>query len=108
MPSAFSLSAGGCTGPPGLQREERQADVQDTCILHNFLREKEPRARSSGPGTYSHVAPEERGPAAGLADVRDVGATHNHTRRAAEIRDRYVAYFSGDGSVPWQLGSIRG
>ncbi|KAF0297113.1 TATA-binding protein-associated factor 172 [Amphibalanus amphitrite] len=76
-----------------------------TCVLHNVLREKE--LSRGGPGGYSCVAPEERGEVGGLREVTDVGATHNHPQQAAGVRNSLVRYFSGAGSVPWQLDSIR-
>ena len=94
-------------GPIGSSVKTTKLVVQATCVLHNFLREKDIQASGGGPGAYSRIAPEERCEVTGLTDVRDAANTHNHTRRAAQIRDKYVEYFSGAGSVPWQLDSIR-
>ena len=94
-------------GPIGCGVETTKLIVQATCVLHNFLRDKDITAGRGGPGSSSSLAQEERGEVAGLADMTDIGATNNHTRQAAEIREEYVRYFSGAGSVPWQLESIR-
>ncbi|XP_043209460.1 putative nuclease HARBI1 [Amphibalanus amphitrite] len=92
-------------GPIGCSVATTKLIVQATCVLHNVLREKE--LSRGGPGGYSCVAPEERGEVGGLREVTDVGATHNHPQQAAGVRNSLVRYFSGAGSVPWQLDSIR-
>ena len=95
-------------GPIGCDVENTKLIVLATCVLHNLLREKDVQARRGGPGAYGYLAPEERGDVTGLRDVGGAGATHNHPRQAAQIREQYVRYFSGAGSVAWQLDSIRG
>ncbi|XP_043212254.1 putative nuclease HARBI1 [Amphibalanus amphitrite] len=79
--------------------------VQATCVLHNVLRQNE--LARGGLGAHCTVAPAERGEAAGLRDVTDAGVIHNHSQQAARVRETFVRYFSGAGSVPWQMDSIR-
>ena len=81
--------------------------VQATCVMHNLLREKDIDAGRGGSAAYGYLTPEECGDVTGLRDVSDAGASHSPPRQAAQIRDRYTEYFSGFGSVAWQLGSIR-
>ena len=92
-------------GPIGCSVATTKLIVQATCVLHNVLREKE--IARGGPGAYSNVRLEERGEVAGLRQVTDVGATHNHPQRAARLRERFVEYFSGAGNVHWQMDKIR-
>lgn len=93
-------------GPIGSSVNTTKLIVQATCVLHNFLCEKDIAARR-GPGSYSSLTPEDRGEVGGLVDITDLGGTHNYPRQAGRIRDEYVQYFSGPGAVPWQLASIR-
>ncbi|XP_043217703.1 protein ANTAGONIST OF LIKE HETEROCHROMATIN PROTEIN 1-like [Amphibalanus amphitrite] len=94
-------------GPIGCDVEAVKLIVLATCVLHNFLREKDIETRRGGPAAYGYVTPEERRDIPGLRDLRDAGASHNHPQQAAQVREKYVEYFSGVGSVPWQLNSIR-
>ena len=41
----------------------------------------------------------------GLAPVRNI-ASNNYSTSAAHLLDQYADYFSGAGSVPWQLKAI--
>lgn len=41
----------------------------------------------------------------GLAPVRHI-ASNNYSKSAANLRDQYADYFSGAGSVSWQLKAI--
>jgi hypothetical protein len=41
----------------------------------------------------------------GLAPVRNI-ASNNYSTSAAHLRDQYADYFSGAGSVPWQLKAV--
>ena len=91
-------------GAIGCNVESTKAIVQATCVLHNYLRNKDIIMQRTQPGCYSNVAPEERGEVAGLSDIRSLGETRNFTREAAGVRDAFVRYFNGVGSVPWQEG----
>jgi hypothetical protein len=33
-------------------------------------------------------------------------ASNNYSTSAAQLRDQYADYFSGAGSVPWQLKAV--
>ena len=44
---------------------------------------------------------EERGEVAGLADITNPGAARHPTRQATMVRDAFLEYFNGVGSVPW-------
>lgn len=81
-----------------------KAIVQATCVLHNFLRNKDIARQDSPPGCYSCVAPDERGEVAGIQELRNGGESRNFTREAARVRDSFTQYFAGVGSVPWQEG----
>ena len=43
---------------------------------------------------------------AGLADITSPGAARHSTRQATQVRDAFVTYFNGVGSVPWQQSRV--
>ncbi|KAL7385137.1 hypothetical protein ABVT39_016381 [Epinephelus coioides] len=67
--------------------------VKATCVLHNFLRKTTPTPamRGSIPGGDVEPLP-------GLGRV----AANNSAREAIRVRETFTAYFSAEGTVPWQ------
>lgn len=81
--------------------------VKATCVLHNFLR------------SYSSSSCEEEIPSFPSGSSHDdVDMLSNQltslnkekcraSKRAFQIRDKFSNYFNGEGSVPWQMESIK-
>ena len=95
-------------GPHWVKREEYHAGCPGYVCAPRLPERGDPGER----GRTRHLQPnrpsaEGRCKVTGLADVRDAATTHNHARREAQIRDKYVGYFSGAGGVPGQLDSLR-
>ncbi|KAL7387696.1 hypothetical protein ABVT39_027602 [Epinephelus coioides] len=67
--------------------------VKATCVFHNFLRKMTltPAMRGSIPGGDVKPLP-------GLGRV----AANNSAREAIRVRETFTAYFSTEGTVPWQ------
>ena len=80
--------------------------VLATCVLHNYLRQKDMERQPAQPGSYSFLGNEERGEVAGLADICNPGPARNHTREAVRVRDSFVTFFNGVGSVWWQQSRV--
>ena len=91
-------------GPIGCSVSTTKSMVQAICVLHNFLRGKDMARRETRPGCYSILRAEERGEVAGLADITNPGAARRPTRQATMAR--FVDYFNGVGSVPWQQARV--
>ena len=70
------------------------------------LRGKDVARQETRPGCYSTPGAEERGELAGLANITNPGAARNTTRQATQVRDDFVTYFNGVGSVPWQQSRV--
>ena len=73
--------------------------VLAACALHNKLQNKDIEHQ---PGSFSLLGAEEGGEMAGLTDIRDPGPTRNHTRHVTHMRDGFVTFFNGVGSVSGQ------
>jgi len=86
--------------------------IRSACYLHNWLRMTSSNYISMGcvdyedldTGTFheGHWRAERN---LGLSPVRNI-ASNNYSTSAAQLRDQYADYFSGAGSVPWQLKAI--
>ena len=86
--------------------------IRSDCYLHNWLRKTSSNYISMGcvdnedldTGTF-HEGQWRTERNLGLAPVRNI-ASNNYSTSAAHLRDQYADYFSGAGSVPWQLKAI--
>ncbi|KAF0301140.1 Inositol 1,4,5-trisphosphate receptor [Amphibalanus amphitrite] len=58
------------------------------------------------PGSYSVPGADERGEVAGLVNITNPGTARNPTRQAVQVRNAFVDYFNGVGSVPWQQARV--
>lgn len=98
--------------PISLSPEKVDKIILTCCALHNWLRKTsiayitstliDTKVSETGeiiPGTWRELQAE------GLRNVGNIGS-HNHTRDAAQIRDRYAQYFVGAGRIPWQNDRI--
>ncbi|KAM6926036.1 uncharacterized protein PEZ65_009648 [Lycodopsis pacificus] len=65
--------------------------VKATCVLHNFLRKTTPTTAVTIP--VGEVEP--------LPDLGRIAA-NNSAREAIRVREAFTAYFSAEGTVPWQ------
>ena len=74
-------------------------------ILHNFRRSQDAkRVGMTTDNTSDAVAP-----ASGALEVpalvrKPCSSSHNHSREAENVRDKFCQYFSSEGAVPWQVG----
>ena len=86
--------------------------IRSAYYLHNWLRMTSSNYISMGcvdyedldTGTF-HEGQWRAERNVGLAPVRNI-ASNNYSTSAANLRDQYADYFSGAGSVPWQLKAI--
>ena len=92
--------------PIGCSVEAVRLMVQATCVLHNYLRSKDMARRETRPGSYSRPRAEERGEVAGLVNIDNPGAARHPTAQAVQVRDAFVHYFNGVGSVTWQQARV--
>ena len=86
--------------------------IRRACYLHSWLRMTSSNYVSMGcvyyedldTGTFheGHWRAERN---FGLDPVRNI-ASNNYSTHAAHFPDQYTDYFSGEGSVPWQLKAI--
>ena len=85
--------------------------IRSACYLHNWLRTSSNYIRmvcvdyeGLDTGTFheGHWRAERN---LCLDPVRNI-ASNNYSTSAAHLRDQYADYFSGAGSVPWQLKAI--
>jgi hypothetical protein len=86
--------------------------IRSACYLHNWLRMTSSDYISMGCGDYEdidtrtfHEGHWRAQRDLGLAPVRNI-ASSNYSASAAHLRYQYADYFSGAGSVPWQLKAI--
>lgn len=91
--------------PINLRVDKIQLVVAASCILHNLLHRKDSQQRTLGPaGPEDPNHPEE---VVQLSSVAAPISQLNGTARAKEVRNKYLAYFNGEGAVSWQGSSIR-
>ncbi|XP_063802127.1 uncharacterized protein LOC134969857 [Pseudophryne corroboree] len=75
------------------------------CALHNFLRQKNTQQRpttTAVPDATEHTEDIDRWTPVAAARVTQAGLV-----RAKQVREDYLAYFNGAGTVPWQEDSIK-
>jgi hypothetical protein len=98
--------------PIGLKVSTTDLVIRSDRYLHNWLRTTTSNYISMGCVDYEHLESEtfhegqwrtERN--FGLSPVRNI-ASNNYSTSAAVVRDQYADYFSGAGSVSWQLNAI--
>ncbi len=76
-----------------VQPDVVESCVKATCVLHNFMRR-------------SAEAPAVRGAVQGAEDSLqslDLVVANNSGREAIRVRDSFMANFSAEGAVPWQM-----
>lgn len=96
--------------PIPVSLNKTDAIIRTACALHNWLKTTSATYITAGmvdveniddgtitPGSW-RSNPENKG----LVSITQTIASNNYTRKAAEIRDKFCDYFSGDGAVPWQ------
>ncbi|XP_061637361.1 uncharacterized protein LOC133481962 [Phyllopteryx taeniolatus] len=71
--------------------------VKATCLLHNFLRKTTQASAVRGGIQFEEVEP-----LPGLGRL----AANNSTREARRVREAFTAFFSAEGTVPWQDAGI--
>ncbi|XP_049928251.1 uncharacterized protein LOC126407421 [Epinephelus moara] len=76
-----------------LQPDIAEKCVKATCVLHNFLRKTTPAPAMRGSISDGVVEP-----LPGLGRL----AANNSAREAIRVRETFAAYFSAEGTVPWQ------
>ncbi|XP_063798971.1 uncharacterized protein LOC134966287 [Pseudophryne corroboree] len=91
--------------PINMRLDKIDCVVTACCILHNMLRRKAMRQMPLLP-----AGPEDPNQPVVTAAISSLGppaATIRGTARAKEVREKYNAFFNGEGAVAWQEECIR-
>ncbi|KAL4084943.1 hypothetical protein QTP88_027809 [Uroleucon formosanum] len=96
--------------PISTSLDKTDSIIRATCALHNWLRTTATKYINIGmvdtenleDGSITSGSWRANQGNQGMIDIsRNIGS-NNHSKEAAEIRDKYAEYFVGFGAVPWQ------
>lgn len=93
-------------GPINLNLDNIKVVVLTCCVLHNYLRRNSPETYT--PLDSFDMESEGRINEGLRADIAGLQITRTlPTQNAKTVREKFVTYFNGNGSVPWQDEFIR-